>query len=239
MAIGAGCTAEGDRFPALYCEPVPSRQTRVRRRLSELRHLPDTPRHLWPVVATRGLVSRAEAQLLYSLARKVDTGAIVEIGSFRGRSTVALALGSRSGHRAPVYAVEPHEQFQQHPKAPQFGPKDRAAFFRTMLRTRCYRDVRLVNLSSEEVAPGWNRPVALLWIDGDHSPVGVRRDLHCWWPHLEDGAVVAFDDSVEPDSGPGLVIAEEIEAGRLEREASVGKVSVLRVTKRNVVPATG
>jgi hypothetical protein len=201
---------------------------RLRERAAELWRLPRTPRKLWPVVTTRGLVSQAEATLLHDLARDVVGGVIVEIGSFRGRSTVALALGAREGHGAPVYAIEPHEAFQQRAGAPKFGPRDRAAFYRTMLRTRCYRDVRLVNLSSEEVTPGWSRPVALLWIDGDHSPTGVRRDLHAWWPHLRAGAVVAFDDAVDADGGPFIVIAEEVAAGRLVRMRSVGKVSVLR-----------
>jgi predicted O-methyltransferase YrrM len=180
-------------------------------------------------MTTRGLVSAAEADLLYGLARDVSEGVIVEIGAYRGRSSVALARGSRAGSRVPVFAVDPHARFQLHAGAPVRGPKDRAAFFRTMLRTGCYRDVRLINLSSEEITPGWTRPVDLLWIDGDHSHAGVRRDLSCWWPHLHSGSVVAFDDSVDPGSGPATVIAEEVGSGRLRRERSVGKISVLRV----------
>jgi hypothetical protein len=202
----------------------------IRHRIAEIRHLPGTPRHLRPVMITRGLISRAEAQLLYGLARDVTAGVIVEVGSYRGRSTTALALGSRAGSGVPVYAVEPHDSFQDHEGSPRFGPSDRAAFYRTMLRTRGFRLVHLVNLSSEEVAPGWTRPVGLLWIDGDHSAAAVRRDLAAWRPHLLPGAPVVFDDAVEPSSGPGQVIAEEIAAGRLVAQRSVGKVRVLRFT---------
>ena len=186
---------------------------------------------------TRGLISRAEAQLLYGLARDVAAGVIVEVGSYRGRSTAALALGSQAGNKVPVYAVEPHETFQDHDGSPRFGPLDRAAFYRTMLRTRGFRLVHLVNLSSEELSPGWSRPVGLLWIDGDHSPSAVRRDFASWRPHLLAGAPVVFDDAIEPSSGPGQVIAEEIAAGHLIADRSVGKVRVLRCT--HAVPDTG
>jgi len=180
---------------------------------------------------TRGLISRAEADLLYNLARDVKEGVIVEIGSFRGRSTTALALGSRAGHHVPVYAIEPHEQYQVNPDTPRIGARDRGAFYRTMLRTRCFNEVRLVNLSSEEVCAGWNRPVGLLWIDGDHSVAGVRRDVDAWWPHLLHGIPVAFDDAIDAHSGPAKVIAEEVEAGRLTPERSVGKIRILRVAE--------
>lgn len=230
VTASTSCTALSylGRVPSRLVNVVVARRT-LRRRFSELRHLPSTPRALWASMVTRGFVSRAEAELLYRLASRVSEGVIVEVGSYRGRSTVALARGARAGSAVAVYAVDPHEAFQDHPGSPQFGPPDRAAFFRAMLRSRCYHQVRLVNLSSEEVTPGWRRPVGLLWIDGDHSAEAVRRDLECWWPHLLPGAAVAFDDAVGPGSGPAAVIAENVAAGRLSPRRSVGKVAVLDV----------
>src|SRR5580698_9485727 len=74
------------------------RAKRLRRRLNVYRALPWIPRHLRPVHLVAGMVSLDVAELLYSLARDVSVGVIVEVGSYRGRSTVALALGSRAGH---------------------------------------------------------------------------------------------------------------------------------------------
>src|ERR1700722_20931863 len=126
------------------------RSKRLRRRLNVYKALPQVPRHLRPVHLTPGMVSLDVAELLYSLARDVDAGVIVEVGSYRGRSTVALALGSRAGHGAPVFAIEPHESFHG-PLGGDFGPEDRGFFYRAMLRSEGYREVRLINLSSEEV----------------------------------------------------------------------------------------
>lgn len=164
--------------------------------------------------------------LLYELAARAIGGCIVEVGSYRGRSTVVLARGSATGQGAPIFAVEPHEPFVG-PRGGEFGPEDRAAFFRNMVRTGAYRHVRLLNTSSEVVAPGWNEPVALLWIDGDHSYEGVRRDFDAWAPHLMPGCDVVLDDTDDPALGPQRLVEELTSAGWVE-VARVDRVTHLR-----------
>ena len=51
---------------------------------------------------TEGMVSFDEAVLLYYLAREVRSGCIVEVGSYRGRSSVFLGRGSLDGANVPV-----------------------------------------------------------------------------------------------------------------------------------------
>jgi Methyltransferase domain len=60
------------------------------------------------------------------------------------------------------------------------------------------------------VASNWNRPIRLLWIDGDHSRKGCKEDFNLFSPHLADGAVVAFHDSLNTFDGPIRVFVEEI-----------------------------
>jgi hypothetical protein len=144
-----------------------------------------------------GMLSNEETLALYTLAQAVRRpDCIVEVGSYRGRSTAALAAGARPSGVA-VYAIEPHEPFTGI-LGGQFGPEDRKQFFRNMLRSRSTDEVRLVNLSSEIVAQGWQKPVGLLWLDGDHSYAGVRRDFEAWEPHLSDAVTVALHDSNQP-----------------------------------------
>jgi hypothetical protein len=173
-----------------------------------------------------GMTSLRELERLYTLARDVGSGCIVEVGSYRGRSTVALALGSFDGHGVPVFAVEPHESFSG-VFGGEFGPEDRAAFFETMLATGAWEVVRLVNLSSEVVAPGWSHEVELLWLDGDHAYEAVSRDLRSWEPHLSDRCVLALDDTVA-DSGPARVVAELVASGLWRVDETVERMTVLR-----------
>jgi predicted O-methyltransferase YrrM len=62
-------------------------------------------RHL---LGVPGWLTDEEAAALYELAKAcTGRGVIVEIGSFKGRSTICLGLGSQAGHAVPVYAVAP------------------------------------------------------------------------------------------------------------------------------------
>lgn len=176
---------------------------------------------------TEGMVSFPEAVLLYCLAAEVTSGCIVEVGSYRGRSSVFLGRGSLAGARAPVYAIDPHERFTG-VLGGQFGPPDRTAFYRAMLDHGCSEIVSLVNLSSEVFAAGWTKPVGLLWIDGDHRYEGVRRDFDCWEPHLTSDATIAFDDASDPALGPRRLIGELVTSGRYAEVGMVGKVAVLK-----------
>ena len=174
----------------------------------------------------KGWLSPEGATLLYSLARDVTEGCIVEVGSFRGRSTVALARGTEDGHGARVYAVEPHESFHG-PRGGVFGPEDRAAFFRNMVRTGAYRQVRLLNTTSEVLAAGWKERVALLWLDGDHSYEGVRADFDAWAPHLLPRCDVVLDDTDDPALGPYRLV-EELTSEGWTRMSSVDRIVQLR-----------
>lgn len=191
----------------------------------------DWPSDLREVAAIKGWLSRDAAVLLYELAREVTDGCIVEVGSYRGRSTVALARGAEAGSNPRVYAVEPHEPFVG-ALGGKFGPEDRAAFFRNMVRTGAYRQVRLLNVSSELLAPGWREPIALLWLDGDHSYEGVKRDFEAWEPHLLADCGVVLDDADDVTLGPHR-LAEELKGAGWTEAGRAGRVLHLR---RNVAP---
>src|SRR5262245_24255867 len=56
-----------------------------------------------------GWLNRHEGRLLYRLARRcTGRGAIVEIGSWKGKSTIWLGHGSRAGRDLEIHAVDPH-----------------------------------------------------------------------------------------------------------------------------------
>lgn len=194
--------------------------------LNKITNSPIPVDDLRAIDAVKGWLSMDEAALLYKLASAVESGCIVEVGSYHGRSTVALGLGTMAGNNSPVFAVEPHEEFAG-ALGGNFGPEDRAEFFKSMLQSSCYKVVRLLNISSEIITSGWEQPVSLLWIDGDHRYEGVKRDFESWERHLENDATIVFDDATNPELGPYRLVSELINAGKYLPVVSAGKVVVL------------
>jgi predicted O-methyltransferase YrrM len=181
---------------------------------------------------TEGMISFDEAITLYCLAQQVRSGCIVEIGSYRGRSTVFLGLGSLDGAKVQIYAIDPHKNFIG-VLGGIFSPKDRTKFYETMLYHHCSEIVALINLSSECITPTWKDPVSLLWIDGDHSYASVKQDFDCWLPHLQNDAIIAFDDATDPNLGPKKLIKELLDTHRFEEIGTIGKIVVIRLVSIN------
>lgn len=201
----------------------------VKRRLKRFkaRCSPSLPAHMRKILSTEGHLSPPECQLLFEIASKVSEGCIVEIGSYRGKSTVALALGSQHGNNAPVYAIEPHELHAG--LIGKYGPWDRVEFFKNMLRNNCAETVRLLNVSTEVVSKGWKKPISLLWIDGDHRYEGVKRDFESWEPFIMKNSLIAFHDSLR--DGPAAVIQEALSSGKYQKLQLVGLTTVLQKKK--------
>lgn len=157
-----------------------------------------------------GQISLSECRLLYDLAAEARGGAIVEIGSYRGLSTICLAKGARSTSGGPmVYAVEPHKLFVG-VLGHRFVPEDKQHFLENRRRFEVENDIMLIPLASLDALKSWSEPISLLWIDGDHQYDAVRADFKGWEPFLILGGVVVLHDSTDPDLGSARVVNEFI-----------------------------
>ncbi|MBY0565186.1 MAG: class I SAM-dependent methyltransferase [Hyphomonadaceae bacterium] len=177
-----------------------------------------------------GMITGEEAQLLHRLAAELEAGCIVEIGSWRGKSAIAMAMGARlqpPDRRSIVYCVEPHAEFIGL-YGGRFGPDDRKAFFEAVLRADCADAVALINLPSAAAGRAWSQPIGMLFIDGDHSVEGVKADVELWTPFLVDGGYIVFDDALDPEAGPAHAIARLLASGRYARACAAGKVVALQ-----------
>ena len=137
------------------------------------------------IMAVDGMLWRDEAIALYRAAREAKVG-IVEIGSYTGMSSIALALGSKRGNRVPVYCIDPHEHFV----TPLFTFDDtvRGQFMQNVVNAGVADIVRLINLRSGAAVHALdNVAFDLLFIDGDHSESSVYRDLCLFAPSLTNG----------------------------------------------------
>lgn len=179
------------------------------------------------IYAIEGMLTKLECQKLYELAFEAKIGCIVEIGSYRGLSTICLAKGTAAGANLPVYAIEPHEEFNG-VKGGHFGPADRAAFMRNVLNHNVAEAIRLINLGSEKVFRNWSMEIGLLLIDGDHRDEPVALDFQGWTPHLITGGVVALHDSTDATLGPKKVVDKAIESEAFKLVEIVDLLTVLK-----------
>lgn len=160
-----------------------------------------------------GLIPDEEGLVLADLASRVEPGhAIVEVGSYQGKSTCYLAAGAVAGHGAHVYAFDPWGLAGNPPGRHGYNDAARAAFDAHVDACGLSGQITATQAFSAAAADDWDGPIGLLFIDGDHSYDAVINDFWSWWPHLVRGAVVAFDDYRTPRN-PGV----EAAVGRLSR----------------------
>lgn len=148
------------------------------------------------IMSIDGQISRNEAKNLIKLAKNISSdNVIVEIGSYQGRSTLALAFGSLLGNHNRIYAIDPHIEFFGM-LGGQFDPKDQAKLYYNLVKYKVGEIVAVVSLSSLNAAKSWSlRNIGLLFIDGDHTYDAVRSDYESWAPFLIEKGIIAFHDS--------------------------------------------
>lgn len=159
--------------------------------------LPETPAVL------RGYLADNEGLALMLLASHgPGRGAIVEIGSFLGKSTCWLALGAMRAGREKVTAIDPFKPLSF--MAQSTDPQDQAIhqegstfpFFQHNIRRFGVQDaVSPCVATSVEAAAQWSgEPIRLLFIDGCHYYEAVRQDFLAWSPFVQSGGIVVFHD---------------------------------------------
>lgn len=148
-----------------------------------------------------GLVTAATCRSLTKLAERVAASvAIVEVGTYRGKS--ACCLASRTG--APVYTIDPWGKPGNPDGKHRYAAPDAEREYRDQVsRAGLAHRITQIQDFSFNVAAHWDGPVGLLYIDGDHSRRAVIQDYEAWEPHLIPGSIVVFDD-VDTPRNPGV-----------------------------------
>ena len=137
-------------------------------------------------------------------------GGILEIGSFKGRSTSILARAAALADGETIHAVDPMTAPSE--TDPDLrGAKDSLSDFRRNIETMGVSDrVELHQTFSYELAKTWDKPLRLLWIDGDHTYEGTRLDIEGFGPHLVDKGIVAMHDVLHEFDGGVRVMMEHV-----------------------------
>ena len=161
-----------------------------------------------------GFISRNEAIALYCLSNSLTAGSIVvEIGSWKGKSTYCLAKGLRKGK---VIAIDPFDCSGDDGSAKiyreKMGDKPLVNQFREKLHS-------LGVLGKVEIFQGLSSQfinkissIDLLFIDANHSKDACEYDFVQYSSAVNSGGYIALHDfdSSRPDLGPTWVVNNKI-----------------------------
>jgi len=145
-----------------------------------------TPRRRAELEAIGGTSSARECRLLAYLAGQTPpVGCIVEIGAFKGKSTAWLIEGAElADRRRTLVSIDPHVR------------KSWDDFAQTVAKFDLERrGLEIHRAFSNEIGANWNRPIALLWIDGGHDYEDVVSDIEQFAPHVVPNGWIVFDDA--------------------------------------------
>ena len=154
-----------------------------------------------------GWMSRDQAERLFQAAAGTRPGdQIVEIGSFRGRSTILLASAAPEG--VAVVAIDPHAGNDRGPQEIDGyiaeAATDHEVFNRNLAKAGVAHRVRHVRAFSNEAHEQVEGPMAVLYIDGAHRYGPALADIRDWGARITPGGTLLIHDSF---SSVGVTLA--------------------------------
>jgi predicted O-methyltransferase YrrM len=133
----------------------------------------------WSSPMNRGVLRQDldEATALYRAIRQLVGPVGVEIGRCHGGSTLLLACAV--GPRGRVISID-------------IAPRGDGALREVLQRAGVLARVELLVLDANRAAV--DSPLDFLFVDGDHSYAGAKRDHNRWAPQVRPGGLVAYHD---------------------------------------------
>ena len=158
-----------------------------------------------------GHLTLKEIRFLCLLATvPTTTGEILEIGSFKGKSTIVLAKSVKFMGGNCVIAVDPMTLPAATDPTTDSASSLYSEFQKNLRDHNVDSIVEFYRTFSQNLARTWSRKLKLLWIDGDHTYLGTKSDFETFFPFLNPGAIVAFHDVLHGFEGPIRVMTEHI-----------------------------
>jgi len=136
----------------------------------------------------------SEIAALLEVVRAERPRRVLEIGTWRGGTLYLLTWASSADARILSLDIEDHDRV-----------------YSRLFKSFGHGGKRVVSWTADShlestrvaVADFFDGPIDVLFIDGDHSAAGVRRDYELYAPLVRPGGLIAFHDIV--DSAPDRV----------------------------------
>jgi len=116
-----------------------------------------------------GWMSIEQLKWLFNTAKEMET--IVEVGSYKGRSTYALLTGTDG----TVWAVDPFT-----------GMKIGDFYDDFVKNVGHFENLKILRMKSEEAVKQFkDKSIDMVFIDGDHTYEEVKKDIEMWLPKVK------------------------------------------------------
>ena len=151
---------------------------------------------------------------------------VVEIGSWKGRSTIAMGVALRQAGCGRIFAIDPHRGDPEHPSdtMPEFLRNLHAAGIAQVVEP-------IRAFSREPIDRFADGSVQFMFLDGSHEYEEVSRDIAEWGSKLADGAEVAFDDADWPGVNRALRAQVAQRGSQFRRPRYLGKILYCQVAR--------
>lgn len=184
-----------------------------------------------PITGVPGWETEAEEQMLYRLAQQVPAGGkIVEIGSEYGRSAACFLAAAKQAVMMVSVDLFPED----HPVVGNL----RDVYVSNLQEAGVTdRKLAIVKHDSSTAGREWQfGEIDLLFIDGDHTYEGVKRDIEAWTPHVKLGGYVAFHDCANGANSHPLhfEVSRAVDEWKSQAWVELQQVDSLRVLRRQV-----
>ena len=153
---------------------------------------------VWKIASgVEGWLDEANAKAMFDCARDKIAGDIMEVGSYRGRSTTVLAAAALT-KKVKLWVVDPFYIDDAFPGDPDSSVSDVNTFcdfFRKMKEFGFWDDMHFMRGTSEEIGAHWDGLLSFIFVDAHHTYEHVKRDFEIWSPKIADDGYFVFHDT--------------------------------------------
>lgn len=134
-------------------------------------------------------------QKILELVEQYRPKVCVELGTWQGASAVPVARSiQRWGGTLTCIDTWSGELNEDGGSLPDKAPVMLLSCARRMVEAGVGANVRLIPAMTGAASLVWSEPIDFLYIDADHSYLGVWTDLVAWVPHVKSGGLILGDD---------------------------------------------
>ncbi len=145
--------------------------------------------------ANTGAFSTLDAEILVPEVAKLEPGEVyLEIGVDKGKSLSIARMVAKDG--VWIIGVD----LKEDPQVPN---------------TIFYQDDSVKRAETYKLVAG--KSISVLFIDGDHSYNGCKRDIDAWHPLMKEGGIMLFHDCDETSPGVVQAVAEFVNTHTVNR----------------------